>query len=130
MQKLNVVGLVGALQKLERNLSISLMYSGLRVSQFRALDCIDGDPETTVSGLSSQLHITRASASAMVSELCRSGILALVENPADRRSFFIRLTELGESKLHVARKDVGVFIEELSQQYPAEIIRQLNLFAD
>lgn len=130
MQQLNIVGLVGTLQKLERNIAISLMYSGLRLSQFRVLNSVDGDAPITVSDLSTQLHITRASASTMVSELCRNGILTLVENPADRRSYFIRITELGRAKLRVAHKDLAVLIEKLTPQYPPEMVRQLNAFAD
>lgn len=129
MERLNVVALLGAMQQLERNVTISLMYSGLRLSHFRLLDTIDGDNATTVSELSLRLHVTRASASAMVSELCRSGILAMEENPADRRSYFVRLTSHGRGKLQVARSDLGVLLEQLSQRYPVEMIRHLNAFA-
>lgn len=129
MEQLDVIGLLKAAQTLERNVSVSLMYAGLRVPQFRMLDALAGMGQATVTEMSTRLHITRATASVLVNELVRAGIVAMVENPADRRSFHIRLTELGRDKLHVARSDVGVLINELSRQYPEELIRVLNGFA-
>ena len=64
----------------------------------------------------------------MVNDLIRDGVVAVVENPEDRRSFHVRLTEHGLAKLHVARSDLGVLKNELSKNYPAEIIRTLNAF--
>lgn len=129
MEPLDVIGLLKAAQTLERNVSVSLMYAGLRVPQFRMLDALAGMGQATVTEMSARLHITRATASVMVNELARAGIVAMVENPADRRSFHVRLTELGHDKLNVARSDVGVLINELSRQYPQELIRVLNGFA-
>jgi DNA-binding MarR family transcriptional regulator len=129
MEPLDVIGLLKAAQTLERNVSVSLMYAGLRVPQFRVLDALAEMGQATVTEMSARLHITRATASVMINELVRAGIVAMVENPADRRSFHIRLTELGRDKLHVARSDVGVLIGELSRQYPEDMIRVLNGFA-
>lgn len=129
MELLDVIGLLKAAQTLERNVSVALMYAGLRVPQFRMLDALAGMDRATVTEMSARLHITRATASVMVNELVRAGIVAMVGNPADRRSFHIRLTELGRDKLHVARSDVGVLINELSRQYPEEMVRVLNGFS-
>lgn len=129
MEPLDVIGLLKAAQTLERNVSVALMYAGLRVPQFRMLDALAGMGQATVTEMSARLHITRATASVMVNELVRAGIVAMVENPADRRSFHVRLTELGRDKLNVARSDVGVLINELSRHYPQEMVRMLNGFA-
>lgn len=129
MEPLDVIGLLKAAQTLERNVSVALMYAGLRVPQFRMLDALAGMGQATVTEMSARLHITRATASVMVNELVRAGIVAMAENPADRRSFHIRLTELGRDKLNVARSDIGVLINELSRQYPEDLIRVLNGFA-
>ncbi len=129
MERLDVVGLLDAIQQLERNVTIALMYSGLRISQFRLLDRIDGSEGVTVSQMSERLAITRASASVMINELLKSGILAMEENPSDRRSFFVHLTELGRNKLNVARADLSVLREKLSHKYSPEVIRTLNEFA-
>jgi MarR family 2-MHQ and catechol resistance regulon transcriptional repressor len=129
MDQLDVVGLLRAAQTLERNVSVALMYAGLRVPQFRLLDVLAGLGQATVTEMSEKLHITRATASVMINDLMRAGIVAAVENPSDRRSFYVRLTELGSDKLHVARSDLGVLIDQLSRRYPPDMIRSLNEFA-
>ena len=129
MEQLDVVGLLKAAQTLERNVSVALMYAGLRVPQFRLLDVLAAAGQATVTEMSEKLHITRATASVMINDLIRTGIVAVVENPSDRRSFYIRLTELGSDKLHVARSDLGVLVDQLSRKYPEEMIRLLNEFA-
>ncbi len=129
MEYLDVVGLLKAAQTLERNVSVALMYSGLRIPQFRLLDVLSAEGQATVTEMSEMLHITRATASILINEMIRAGIVAVVENPSDRRSFHVRLTELGMNKLHVARSDVTVLKSKISQHYPGEMIRTLNEFA-
>ena len=129
MEQLDLVGLLRAMQKLERNMSVSLMYSGLRIPQFRLLDLLADRGQATVTEMSQLLHITRASASVLINELIRSGIVAVVENESDRRSFHIRLTDLGRNKLHVARNDTAVLREKMSQRFAPEAIALLNEFA-
>lgn len=129
MERLELVSLLEAVQHLERKASIALMYSGLRFAQFRLLDRIAGCDAATVTQMSEQLGVTRASASVMVNELIRGGILAMVENPSDRRSFFVHLTDLGRNKLNVARSDLSVLCQKLSHSYPEPVIRALNAFA-
>ncbi len=129
MEYLDVVGLLRATQVLERNMTVALMYSGLRIPQFRMLDVLDEAGQATVTEMSEKLGITRATASVAINELIRSGVVAVVENPSDRRSFYIRLTEAGTHKLGVARSDVAVFCDKLSNRYSQETIRLLNDFA-
>jgi DNA-binding MarR family transcriptional regulator len=128
MDRLDVVALLNALQQLERNASIALMYSGLRMSQFRLLSALDVRGTATVTEMSKALRITRASASVAINELLRSGVLAMDEHPNDRRSFHVALTELGRNKLQVARSDLWVFQDKLSRRLSAELIRHLNAF--
>jgi DNA-binding MarR family transcriptional regulator len=130
MENLNVVGLLKAAQTLERNMSVSLMYSGLRVPQYRLLDVLAGMGRATVTEMSEKLRVRRATASVLINELIKSGIVEVIENASDRRSFHIQLTELGTGKLEAARKDIAVFREKLSSKYPPETIRILNEFAD
>ena len=129
MEQLDVVGLLRAAQVLERNMTVALMYSGLRIPQFRLLDVLANAGQATVTEMSDKLGITRATASVAINELIRSGVVGVVENPADRRSFYVQLTEAGSQKLGVARSDVAVFCGKLSERYPQETIRLLNDFA-
>lgn len=129
MEQLNVIGLMQALQALERNMSVALMYAGLRIPQFRLLDALDRMGQATVTEMSQALHITRATASVLINELLAAGVVATVEHESDRRSFHVRLTELGINKLSVGRKDINVYLSKVSAHYPPEMVRALNLFA-
>jgi DNA-binding MarR family transcriptional regulator len=130
MENLNVLGLLTAVQTLERNMSVSLMYAGLRVPQYRLLDALAGMGQATVTEMSEKLRIRRATASVLINELIKSGIVEVTENAEDRRSFHIRLSEMGAGKLEAARKDIAVFREKLSKKYSPETIKILNEFAD
>jgi len=129
MEHLDVVGLLRVAQTLERNMSVALMYSGLRIPQFRLLGVLSEAGQATVTEMSEKLHVTRATASVMINELIRSGALTVVENANDRRSFHVRLTDAGMQKLSVARSDVAVFVDKVSKRYSAAAISVLNEFA-
>ncbi|HEY0635007.1 MAG TPA: MarR family transcriptional regulator [Gammaproteobacteria bacterium] len=129
MERLDVIGLMRALQALERNMSVALMYSGLRIPQFRLLDRLDELGQATVTEMSQQLHITRATASVLINELIAAGVVATIEHASDRRSFHVRLTQLGHDKLAVGRKDVNIYLSKVSTHYSAEMVRMLNAFA-
>lgn len=128
MEEFDLVALLDAIRTMERNVSITLMYSGLRLSQYRLLDRLEGEHAATVTQMSRALNITRASVSVMINELVQCGVLAMVENPSDRRSFYLRLTELGRNKLNVARSDLSVLQAKLAGRYSEETIRILNGF--
>lgn len=128
-EHLDVVGLLKAAQILERNMTVALMYSGLRIPQFRLLESLAAAGQATVTEMSDKLHVTRATASVMVNELIKAGLVAMAENPSDRRSFHIYITEAGLHKLGVARNDVAVFCHRLSASHSPEAIRVLNAFA-
>jgi len=129
MEQLDVIGLMRALQALERNMSVALMYAGLRIPQVRLLVELDALGQATVTEMSQRLHITRATASVMINELLAAGVIASIEHASDRRSFHVRLTELGKDKLAVGRKDVGVYLGRVSAHYSPEMINMLNQFA-
>jgi len=129
MEHLDVVDLLRAAQVLERNMTVALMYSGLRIPQFRLLNELSVAGQATVTEMSERLHVTRATASVMINELIRSGVLDVVENHNDRRSFHVRITETGMQKLSVARSDIAVFVDKLSKKCSAAAIRELNEFA-
>ncbi len=129
MERLDIVGLLKAFQQLERDVSVSLMYSGLRIPQFRLLELLDEAEQATVTEMSKKLSVSRATASVMINELIKAGIVGVVENPSDRRSFHIRLTEIGRNKLNVARSDVSVLRNNISGKHSEETIRTLNEFA-
>lgn len=128
-EHLDVVGLLKAAQILERNMTVALMYSGLRIPQFRLLDLLAAAGHATVTEMSEKLQVTRATASVMVNELIKAGLVAVAANQADRRSFHLYITEPGLHKLTVARNDVAVFCHRLSTAHAPESIRALNDFS-
>lgn len=129
MAQINVGELLRALQRLERNVAVTLMYSGLRIPQFRLLEFLHEHGQATVTEVSRQLHITRATASVQINELLRSGIIATAEHESDRRSFHVHITEHGMNKLKVARSDLAVMQTKLTRLYDAQTIAVLNAFA-
>lgn len=129
MSALDVFGVLQAMQQLERDVSVSLMYAGLRIPQFRLLDRLDGLGSATVTELSRELSITRSTASVLTNEMIAAGILVVEDHPQDRRSFHIHMSELGRNKLAVARSDLAVLSDKLARRYPEELIVMLNRFA-
>ena len=130
MENLDVMKLLRAAQVLERSMSISLMYSGLRVPQFRLLDILEGMGQATVTEMSEKLQVRRATASILINELIKSGIVEVTENASDRRSFHVHLSQMGANKLEAARKDISVLREKMSKNYSPETIRMLNEFSE
>ena len=64
----------------------------------------------------------------MIKELIHSGSVATEENPSDRRSFYLHLTENGIYRLQSARRDLEVLTEKLSKRYSVTMVRALNEF--
>ncbi len=129
MEALDVIWLLKASQDLERSVTVALMYAGLRVPQYRLLTVLAQSEQVTVTDISKALKITRATASVMVNDLIKMHIVATLDNPQDRRSFYLRLTERGQNKLHVARKDLAVMTTQLESRCPPEMIKALNEFS-
>lgn len=128
MGEFDLVELLKAVQKLEKRVSVALMYSGLRIPQFRFLDRLERAGQATVSEMSHALGITRGTASVMTNELIAAHIVATIENEHDRRSFHIHLTDQGRHKLNVARSDVGVLQQKLATELPPEALAALAVF--
>jgi len=128
MQKLDVFGLIDRARALEQRVSVALLYSGLRMNQYRALECIQREGKVTVTDLGREFGITRASASLMVNDLIGQGVLVAVENPDDRRSFFLKLTQAGRNKFEVGRRDLALVLESISGDWDEETIQLLNRF--
>ncbi len=129
MSELNVMDLLRAMQVLEKRIAVSLLYSGLRIPQFRLLDLLDEKGPLTVTEISNLMDVTRATVSVMVNELIRAGVLITDENPSDRRSFHLSLTESGRNKLNVGRSDMMVMQQKISTNYSGEMLQMLNDFS-
>ena len=68
----------------------------LTMAQFRALVVVNHRPGITVGELGCQLSIGQSAASLLVDHLVRRGLVARVEDPADRRRALLSCTPAGE----------------------------------
>ena len=126
MERFDVIELFEAVQVFENKLNLALMYSGLRLPQFRAMVFMEKAGKITVSDLGRQQTISRATASVLVAGLTKAGIVESVANRSDKRSFYIKLTESGLNRLQLAKNEVSMVEERLARQIPAETVRALK----
>lgn len=129
MESLRVIELLEATQTFERKLNLALMYSGLRLPQFRTMLFLECSGKITVSDLSRHLNVTRATMSVLVNNLLKARIVESINNPNDKRSFYIKLTESGLNRLTLAKSEVALVEDKISQDFSAETITALNTLA-
>jgi DNA-binding MarR family transcriptional regulator len=129
MTQIRVMELLEATQIFERKLTLALMYSCLRLPQFRAMLFLEQAGKITVSDLSRHLNVTRATVSVLINELDKAGIVESLSNKSDKRSFYIRLTEIGLKRLALAKSEVDMITESVSQDFCEETVNALNQFA-
>ncbi len=128
MDYLNVLALQDVMQVFEQKINLALRYAGLRLPLFKAMDFLEKSGKITVSDLSRQLNVSRATTSTLVNELLRAGIVETTENQSDKRSFYVRLTESGARRLMLARKEVFIVSKSISQQFDDDMIQAVNTF--
>jgi DNA-binding MarR family transcriptional regulator len=126
MTKFDVLELLETVHVFETKLNLALMYCGLRLPQFRAMVFMEKAGKITVSDLGRQHGITRASASVLVASLTKAGIVESIANQSDKRSFYIKLTELGMTRLQLAKNEVGLVEQRLAEKIPADVLIALN----
>lgn len=129
MTQLKVMELLEATQIFERKLGLALMYSCLRLPQFKAMLFLEQLGKITVSDLSRHLNVTRATVSILISELVKAGLVENLVNKTDKRSFYLRLSESGVKRLALAKSEVAMVTESLSRNYCDETVQALNHFA-
>lgn len=120
--KLDVLELLETVHAFENKISLALMYSCLRLPQFRAMVFMEKAGKITVSDLGRQHDITSATASILVASLIQTGIIEKIANRSDKRSFYIKLTESGLSRLQLAKKEVGLVEKRLAENISEETL--------
>lgn len=129
MAKLKVLELLDAVLAFEQKVNLALMYSALRLPQYRVMVFLEKAGKITVTDLSKQLNVTRATMSVLVNELLKAEIVESLKNTTDKRSFYVRLTASGQNRLAVARKDLGFVEDSISENFTDEIITAINEFS-
>lgn len=102
------------------------MYSGLRIPQFRAMLFLEKSGKITVSDLSRYLNVTRATMSVLANDLLKANIVESIKNPKDKRSFYMKLTDSGSRRLSLAKREVGLVEQRISEEFPPDTINTLN----
>ena len=126
MESLRIIELLEATQTIEKKLNLALMYSGLRLPQFRTMLFLEKSGKITVSDLSRYLNVTRATMSVLINKLIKAKIVECISNPNDKRSFYVRLTESGLSRLELAKSEVALVEEKITRGFSDETIEALN----
>ena len=129
MAKLNVLELLDAISEFEQKLNLALMYSALRLPQYRAMLFLEKAGKITVTDLSKQMNVTRATMSVLVNQLLKADIVESIENKKDKRSFYVRLTDSGLNRLNVARNDLRLVEDSISEDFTDEQIKLFNEFS-
>ena len=129
MIELDAFFLLDAVQKFEARLNLALMYFGLRLPQYRVMDVLDKSGKITVSDLSRNMHVTRATMSVLIAKLQKSGLIESLDNRLDKRSFYIKLTEAGQTKFRGAEAAVNLVKQNLDQSLTPATIEALNEFS-
>lgn len=126
METLNIIELLEATQTFEKKLNLALMYSGLRLPQFRVMLFLEKSGKITVSDLSRYLGVTRATMSVLITHLFKMQVIESINNSKDKRSFYIKLTDSGLSRLKLAKTEVGIVQGKISEHFSSDTITALN----
>lgn len=107
---------------------------GLTYAQSHALIELERGAADTVAALAEQLLLDKSSVSRTVSELERSGLIAVAPNEADRRSNRLALTAAGSERLArchaLANAQVQRALEILTEEERGAVERGLALYAN
>jgi DNA-binding MarR family transcriptional regulator len=94
----------------------------LTMAQFRALVVVSRYAGSTVGELGGELSIGQSTASILADHLVCRGLVARVEDPADRRRALLSLTSAGETLLGELRHGNGQILKEwLAELADAEL---------
>ncbi|MET0012663.1 MAG: MarR family transcriptional regulator [Sedimenticola sp.] len=129
MATLRILELLEASQSIEKKLNLALVYSRLRLPQFRTLLLLEKAGKMTVSDLSRCLNVTRATMSVLVNQLVENDLLEMVKHKRDKRSFFLQLSEKGRARLKLAQHELELVMDRLDLDLEDEKIEILNAFS-
>lgn len=129
MSDIDVLRLLDAIQVFERKINLALMYYGLRLPQYRVLDALDKSGKITLSDLSRKLDVTRATMSALVVKMKNAGLVQSLDNTADRRSFYVKITEAGHARFKSAEKAFHLMQRSVCRSLSDETVEAVNGFS-
>ncbi len=100
---------------------------GLSITQIMALRQLFYHQETSsVSAIAERLGITNAAASQLLDKLVQQGLVLRTENPHDRRSKQIVITEQGKDLLRESMRAQRAWMETLAQRLTSDESRRIT----
>jgi DNA-binding MarR family transcriptional regulator len=103
----------------------------LTILQLQALIFIKKNPPVMMSDIAKEFSITKASATALIERLVKSGWLKRTLDARDRRLVYITLTTSGQKKIMAAKQTrmaiLDKSVEVLSEHDKNELLRILKL---
>ena len=126
MEHLNVLKFIDVTGVFERKINLALNYAGLRLPHFKAINYLEKAGKVTVSDLSRSMCVTRATMSVLANQLIKAGVVERLENSADKRSHYLKLTTLGLNRLKVAKQEVALVEGKISKKLSPELVKTLN----
>jgi DNA-binding MarR family transcriptional regulator len=94
--------------------------SGLSFSQVNILMRLFHNGSSAVSSIGEELGFSSAAASQTVERLVQMGLVERCEDPSDRRSKILTLTEKGRELMKAAFKDRSQWVKDLAVSLPKD----------
>ena len=109
---------------------IGMLFDTLSQGEFFMLvkiDCLEGEEgEVSITELTNFCHVSMPAVSRMLHSMEKKGYLERYASRKDKRTTFVKLTDLEKTYKEEAQKKVTKFIEKVSKQMGEEKMRQFT----
>ncbi len=106
---------------------IGMLFDTLSQGEFLMMvkiDCLEG--EVSIKELTNFCHVSMPAVSRMLHSMEKKGYLKRYASRKDKRTTFVKLTDLGKAYKEEAQNKVTNFIEKVSKQMGEEKMRQFT----
>jgi DNA-binding MarR family transcriptional regulator len=121
--------LLSCTMAIEKELQRRLAERGATLPRFDVLAALDrANDGLTMGALSRALLVSNGNVTGLVRKLAAEGLVHIETDPADRRSFIVRLTGRGSSEFRALAHDHSRWVDALLAEVPSAV--RDSLFAD
>lgn len=107
-----IIALSRSMQKIHRKSDLLFHQNGLTMTQFAVLEALLNKGDLTIGGLIEAVLSTSGNMTVVIRNLEKLGYVHRMENPQDKRSFLISLTETGRLLIEGMFSEHMVLVEE------------------
>ncbi len=108
----------------------SISHTGLNITDFMILEALLHKGPLPINEIGKKILLTSGSMTAAVDRLSERKLIERVQDPLDRRRFFLNLTKTGlkliRSAYRIHRENLGKMFECLSDEERTELVRLLR----